>query len=1094
MKPNLPRLLALGFVLSFAAPAEMRADTTSPMFGGSTLSIHGETFQWQEPAVEDGTWHYDTYTSGGYSVTVTGMIGFPNLATVSGSGSTGSVDGHLNYGSYNDNHSSFQGSGSWYVGSYNYTYLDEENTYAPNLATGELLSSGHANYSGPDGSYSSSWGNGTSSWSQSNSGSTTSPGSGSSNLSLFGASYSFTGGSYSSSNDSSGNSAYNWSDQYSGPDNSTLTISYNSDYSTGISTSSTSISGWDPYAGSFSASYQGGYNGLNGLTWDPRTAPIFAPAQLWVKDSTAENYTLVIWQSGAIDMSGVITDNYADSGGGTNVVISGNVREFQVNNGSASVTVNGSSAGSCTAAGFNLSGWNIVTIDPGTTHHEPFFISSTTLWVNGTEYPFDSGHSDALGNRSDTYSNSSVGTVTINGSTSAPSTGSVTASYNSNPVSGSFANGSFDVEGLDIQTSPPPPAIVYGPPAFWLRGEFYVRTGAESNDFASTTAGSHVLTLGSNDEGANITVTGSDSVGSYSGSFTSGQLGVFAIQDHNAAATVAVIPANADGTLLLSGETPPQDMPPGVMVVDGRIWMFVGTAVEDTHPSTNAAYYGSTATANSSPWLLKLRTDGSGTVTYTDYTTATSAPGTYSSQTHLFQTSGPGSGFPVPVYGVEGGDHPLWGLLDPETGLPDTFLVHGEVWHYAGVDTNGGAVYQGYYSGQQLVIGTAGTNGQRLATVTDPVHGNTQGTLNDVRGSVRLQDSTVAYSGNFEGERLNPTFNQSNLHTIAADLDITGNIVSFGSLLGDGAVAGVTMQFADNGTTATLQSALSRQQAQWIWSRAATANTFQPTVAPVMKLEYDGSLHLYSPNHSTGGPSIVLTPNSSGTSRISSQLEVSEDVQLLSDLSVGGDLNVAGAINGDLDVQGNLAVSGSITSNGEDVITQAVGDARYLRSGGSAPVTLANGATIGGATQLNGTLAAAAGATITGATQLNGELSTTGAVTFDAGATITGATQLNGALATTGVATFEGGATVTGATQLNGTLTATGNITANAAARFKGNVVMESGVMVRGVYDGPPEDNKVIMQTGQSLLIPESGDISMGVFRAGPLPETVPAP
>lgn len=73
---------------------------------------------------------------------------------------------------------------------------------------------------------------------------------------------------------------------------------------------------------------------------------------------------------------------------------------------------------------------------------------------------------------------------------------------------------------------------------------------------------------------------------------------------------MVVIPANADGHLQLSEEKPPAGMPPALMVVDARIWAFVSTGTEDT-----------------SPWLIKLRADGSGTVVYTDYRTGTSTTG-----------------------------------------------------------------------------------------------------------------------------------------------------------------------------------------------------------------------------------------------------------------------------------------------------------------------------------------------------------------------------------------------------------------------------------------------------------------------------------
>lgn len=168
------------------------------------------------------------------------------------------------------------------------------------------------------------------------------------------------------------------------------------------------------------------------------------------------------------------------------------------------------------------------------------------------------------------------------------------------------------------------------------------------------------------------------------------------------------------------------------------------------------------------------------------------------------------------------------------------------------------------------MVGAADTNGQRQVTVTDPVNGSSQGFLSDIRGSVRLEDGRVVYSGDFDGQRLNPLLNEGNLHTIDANLDITGNLLSFGALLGDSSVAGVTFQFLDQAGVATLHTSLARPLAEWVWSKSG----LEPSdpLETVMKLDKDHALTLIDP--ATGLPGIVLDPRPDGVSSIKGVLRV----------------------------------------------------------------------------------------------------------------------------------------------------------------------------------------------------------------------------
>jgi hypothetical protein len=272
--------------------------------------------------------------------------------------------------------------------------------------------------------------------------------------------------------------------------------------------------------------------------------------------------------------------------------------------------------------------------------------------------------------------------------------------------------------------------------------------------------------------------------------------------------------------------------------------------------------------------VLKITDEGA--VTLVNYLARTSVSGTYSTQTHLFQTGASG-GLPMPIWAVDpGANNALWNLPTMSAGTPATFIVGNAVWHYTGTNGSGTALYQGYYTGQTLALAATGSDGLQIVTLTDPAQNGgspVTGTFNSVRGDVRLRNGSVAYAGNSNGTPLDPVLNTSSLQTIQADLDITGNIVSFGALQVDTAVAGVTLQFVDDGTTATLHTALGRPQAQWVWSRAASNGTF--TALPAMKLDMTNGLTLYDQTLASGSPpSVTISPKSNGVSSISGVLRV----------------------------------------------------------------------------------------------------------------------------------------------------------------------------------------------------------------------------
>ncbi len=887
MKSCLRSLLLFLLIL----PATVLASTTAPMFAGSpgtTLTIQGQTYTWTGPATEDGTWHNDTYTNTtGQTVTVTGMLGAPNLATVSGSTSTGTVAGYLSSAVYGDNHQTSSTDGLWQFSGVTYTHRNLQQDYSVDWNYGGVNSSGSDDYSGPDGSLHNSWiypADGDSESHSTFTGGKT-PFSTQTQFTVFGTTYQFHDSSSRQDNYSDANNA-SWTDKYTSLEGGNLQFGA----STAYGNTTYQLLVWDPHLGTLQSTNTVTTlpsSSLTGIIWAARSAPSFAKPQLWLDG------TLLNWQSGTITTAGLLTDTY--SGAGVTLTINAQARDYFVGGGNAVVTITSTGGGTGTLGhdgNFILSGHVLQNASPN--HSAPLFVDSVTvLRVTGTNYAFTGGFQDSLGNRIDIYRNPSYGMIVITGSASAPYQGNVKVSKSGATGSGTYSYGSFSGSGPHVIIPSSQPAI-YGPPAFWVRGELYLQNATTPTSYAS--AASHSLTLTGTDT---WTLAGTDATGAFSGTCSNDPIGVFLVQDAQGAATVPVIPANADGSLHLSWESAPTGMPPAV-IEKMHTLVFLGTATDDTNSAATAAYYGSDVMSDQTPWLLKVRTDGSGTTpytaTYTDYSTATSTTGSYSSQTHLFQTSAPstsppGSGFPVPVWGVDpNANFALWNLSPPDsaTGLPATFLVQGDIWRYTG--TSGGvATYQGYYSNQQMTAtALPQPDGGWVVQVTNPFHGDgtpTQGTLNDVRGSVRLRDGSEVYSGNFAGQPVIPTLYPNNLHTIAADLDITGNVITFGALAGNAATAGVTLQFQDVSLTASLYSTLARPQAQWLWSRAADSSG-QSSPLTVMKLDATHKLKLYDSPASGQDPNagVVLDPTPGGVSTIRGVLRVRP----------GGDIDMGG--------------------------------------------------------------------------------------------------------------------------------------------------------------------------------------------------------
>ncbi len=1108
MKRFLRHLLLPSLLLGLFTPATIRADENLPMFGGSSLTINGVSYDWNS-AVEDAYNHTDYYlNSSGFSLLVTGRNSTPSLATVSGGAG---VSGYLSSGVYGDLVQTSSNGISLTINGRSYSTVDTTTVYTVDLGTAVLSSTSTFVYSGSGGSFTAAAGvitgsesgfeksgilyvnnsgseasgytspNGhvydTRDWTTTyaldgngqvvptttetytgsygsftvaangdvsgvesgyKSGSTfylnatypvnsTGPGSGS--YDIFGVTYAFDSGTAYTNYDSNRQQTSGWASLFnSSTDSGWMNITYTS--ATGVYV----VNGWDQYIGSFH--YTG--TSLN-FAWDSRTGQSFYPAQLWV------NTTLVNWQSGALNSDGSISDTYASTGGGVTLNITGQMRGYQTTAQNAAVLINGTNVGTLSlAAGFAVTGWTIQTTNPITTYSTPLFTSAMTLWVNGTEYPFAAGYGDTAGHRTDTYSNSSTGTLTISGMAATPNSGEVTVSYFNMTNTGSYSDTGytpFSVNGVVIQTSPPPPPDpipdpVYGPRAFWVRGRFYSRTAIDINSYTSPTG--YSLSLVGNSS-VSTTLTGSGPGGSFGGTINADSSGLSVVYSSNGT-PVAIWPANEDGSLRLSGEVPPANLPPALMVTGMGIWQFLGATDEDSHPGIQAAYYGNAFAANNTAAivgggrLIKIRLDGTGTVTLTNYLAGTSAYGTYSTQTHLFQT-GVTASLPMPINGVLGSDqnNQLWELPQAPDGSPATFLVHGDVWRFT-IMVEGVAQYQGYYDGQSLTLGTDDGFG-RLVTVHETGMADVIGTLNGVRASVRMRDGSMIYSGNFDGTRINPILNANNLYTIAADLDITGNVISFGALNGDAAAVGMTMQFGDANDVASLGFALGRPAADWTWYHAGAT----PTSASVrmMNLNSSHTFNLFVPGDPIN-PAVVLAPQPDVVSKIP-KLELT-----------------------------NPPAASSATS--ASVLTKGMADGRYLQLGTTQALVLNSGINVtngGGAANTVASNGSAIGQNLqVGNGQVvigkNNTANATDIFVVGAG---TSTTSTNNALSVS----------TAGDTSMTGNLTVSGNSTISGSATVQQNLQVTGNGSVHGV-----------------LRVRAGGDIGMGIFTTSPAGMSAP--
>lgn len=720
-------------------------------------------------------------------------------------------------------------------------------------------------------------------------GNSSTPMSGHSSLNLIGNTYTFSHSNASYGFDSQNNpTSTQWTDYFSSPAYDPAQITYS--WAAGDAQPIRRISGSDLYAGSFSADYTGD---INNLVWEARTAPTFAQTTLYL------NGTLLNWQSGSLSNAGVVTDTYGPDSNGHIVTINGLPRDYQSFI-QVQVGINGANVGSFSrSTSFVITGWDVEENAPN--RNSPLFCPAT-LWVDGTPYTFSYGYEDFSSHRTDMYVTSG-GTLRLSGIRWNTTNVNVQLNHNGEIHDGVVnvsTNGGFSVAGVDI-TAVPPEA---GPPAFWVGDLFYRRT-AGSNQYVSFPTPGNTLKLG----GANaslVQIAGMQGGNELTGVFNL-TTGLFTLSQQDGT-LLNVCAAQNDGRQIPAGIAP-NDFPPAIHV-GAEVWGYLGSMRDDGAPTATAAYYGNTrlsiytadpaAAPDYHQQLLKIRLDNSGVVTLTDYRAGTSTTGTYNKQSHLFQT-GTTASLPMPIYAVDpnANDTP-WQLPSPPSGGnnvpgsgPATLLVGNQVWRYAGVGNDGAALYQGYFPGQQLALGTPNAGGVRTISVTDPVNGNATGILSDVNGSTTLGNGQTINSGTPSGGQVQP----QNLATVSGDLSVPGNILSIGSLNGDTTKSGAILQFSDSGTQAMFGTALGRTAAQWVWWRVDPANA--TGFVPTMVVDSAFGLALYDP----ANPS---TPT----------VKLSADANTASELP-------------------KLKLTNQTLDDPTSVVTQALGDERYWRVSGS---------------------------------------------------------------------------------------------------------------------------------------------------------------
>ncbi|WP_395744071.1 beta strand repeat-containing protein [Prosthecobacter sp.] len=300
---------------------------------------------------------------------------------------------------------------------------------------------------------------------------------------------------------------------------------------------------------------------------------------------------------------------------------------------------------------------------------------------------------------------------------------------------------------------------------------------------------------------------------------------------------------------------------PAALAVEGTVWNFIGTVADDSLPMHADYYAGMNA--------------GQVISVNSDLQVAGAHPGVF--HDGVFVTT---DGSDLRALDSTGAQVPPVGT--PANGYPLSLRIGGLHWNFMG-SYDGKDYYAAALGGQRLSIDASGA-----VVYSDHVH--------------NVSNATGTYAdGSYTETSGGTSFNAG---TIGNDLDILGNVVSFGSLQGNAQTAGVTLQFMDDGTIAMLQNALGRPQARWSWNRAATDGG--STALPVMQLDEQGRLNLYD-------PATAATPQVAPTISLAPGVQTGVQVSKLP----------------------KLELSNQALDTDNSVVTKTLGDERYLRNSGA---------------------------------------------------------------------------------------------------------------------------------------------------------------
>jgi hypothetical protein len=662
--------------------------------------------------------------------------------------------------------------------------------------------------------------------------------------------------------------------------------------------------------------------------FDPRLGPSFAAPTLLVEPST-----LLVWSSGALQADGSVVDVYSSPAGGADMLISGNPRSLQLYGTPAQVTLSTHPGvtGSANASGV-IEFPGAVVSAVASQSSTPFFLpNQTSLWVDDVEYGFTGGYLAGDGGRVDHYHHASLGYLRLAGEEAGAA--AVTGSHLGASLSGTLSSGGggepvFSMNGTHQVGIEPPPGEPdkIGPDGLWVRGRIYTRQtwDEEHSHYQAAGAAGNCALIREPD--GYLTLSGADSIGSFSGQVVAGGVGpnneLLAaprfVEDASGELTVLVLGLNAEGAFLAGSAELPSGLPaavrlpPEAVQTERAYLSYLGTAsclgsaaavfFNADHPEADVFLLIDVAPSPEPP---PSAPSGSGLARVVNCSSSEweGQSAWFDPASRLFQVETAAAEFPRPLLPVATDEHNKvwWHASWPEpssvvSDLGPSFLVRGQAWFYAGLG-NGDALYFGPVIGQMMTVEPPQSDGGRLVSLVDPVWNaaqnrpagfETRGTYNPERHSIVFRDGTVAVRGNEQGGYHTEGRTDSlGLHTIDGDLDILGNHLSFGLLEGDASLAGMLFRFTDAPATqhdparAALHQVVSRTRAEWWWHKAGSSNS-APT-EPVMHVGADHSLRLHPPSQPPpeGAPpdgdssvGLRLNPVPGGTSSIPGVLRV----------------------------------------------------------------------------------------------------------------------------------------------------------------------------------------------------------------------------